>query len=169
MESQFHEKFPFGICYAVLPPGHGKSFLHAKYTYFFEADSIFNCKGSSELVRLRSVAKYTGNWREYDEHWMDLVKSHLERLILPTVKEPICILVPADSVGLMVSPICIFRGVLGAKQWSVNLRNRKGDINKYHIYWSAVLEAGAGIYEKNEELESSILRAYNKWICSILE
>lgn len=145
------------MAYAVLPPGHGKSYYHKKYEYMYEADTVFNCRGTQELEVLRAKAKETGDWKECDITW---TRELLARL----PKTRCVVLVPDDAVGELLGAELIFRGVLTDSQWSENLSRRKGDIVKYSDWRANVLRAGANEYATNFDLESALVKACECWI-----
>jgi len=141
--------------YIVLPPGHGKSYLHGKITGLYEADSLFNCKGNELLTHLRDTAKLTGEWEVYDKAWTLEVKTHMP----PDIQ---VIMVPDDSVGKLLAHKRIFHGVLSISQWEQNLSGRKGSVEKYFDWWMKVYDMGGRVYRTNSELEEAIRNAVHE-------
>lgn len=143
--------------YAVLPPGHGKSYLHLKFPWLVEADSLVNCKATKELAEARTLAKETGKWGSYDKMWTD-------EILKLELGNPLVIMVPDESVGKYLAPVCIFKGVLALDQWAKNLKDRKGTVEKYMYSRDSALRAGAPIYETNDDLASALYLGSMMWM-----
>lgn len=143
------------VGYVVLPPGHGKSYMHGKIDGVYEADTLINCKATETLRQLRKQAKMTDEWTDYDSAWTSLIKE-----VLPDDTQ--VILVPDDRVGVKFCQSCIFRGVLTQTAWEENLRNRKGSTVEYNRWWTNVKDAGAVTYESNLELENALRSAISR-------
>jgi hypothetical protein len=137
------------MAYVVLPPGHGKSHLHQKIEGLYEADTLVNCKATQELADLRKTAKETNGWHDYDHAWVKEIKK-----VLPDDLR--IIMVPADTVGRLVTGYRLFSGVLKEEAWTKNLKNRKGSVEEYHEYWVQIYAEGADLYGCNEDLEHAL-------------
>lgn len=142
--------------YIVLPPGHGKSFRHKMIPNYIDAEALVACRATRELTKLRSEAKLSGNWTEYDKLWA----AKLEK-VLPTGR--FVIGVPSDSIGQLLNGTFVFAGVLEDSQWTKNLQDRKGSIAEYRQYWQHVRDLGAGVYPDNESLDQAIKDAIDEW------
>jgi hypothetical protein len=142
--------------YAVLPPGHGKSYYHKQGGMFVEADSLVGCKSTPELARLRQEAKLSGSWDTYDKAWTEALEPHIP-------PGPVVIGVPDASLGKLLRANPVFSGVLAHAQWAENLKNRKGSVMEYLPYWEKVYAEGAEIYETNEDLMWALKVDMDDW------
>jgi hypothetical protein len=135
--------------YVVLPPGHGKSYYHAKFEGIYEADTVWPYNATPELIALRKDAWSTGDWGKYDSLWADGIMSHMPA-------DTIVLMVPAHSVGVLVAQKFIFSAVLSLEAWERNLRFRKGSVAKYLPCYELAKKSGARTYEDNERLETAL-------------
>jgi hypothetical protein len=101
----------------VMPPAHGKSHLHGFIPNVLEADSVFNCKGTTELAILQRRAKETDDWLEYDIKWMDQVLTRLPQA-------PCILLVPSPSIAVIIRAPILGRLQLEDYPWQLNLNSR---------------------------------------------
>lgn len=142
--------------YIVLPPGHGKSFRHKTIPNYFDVEAFVGPRTTRGLARLRSKAKQSGDWAEYDKLWATKLEE-----VLPTGR--FVLGVPSDSIGQLLNGTRIFAGVLEDSQWAENLQNRKGSIAEYRNYWQHVKDLGAETYPDNESLDQAIKDAIDVW------
>lgn len=144
------------VAYIVLPPGHGKSYLHLRIEGLLEADTLIPCRSTPLLSDLRTKAKQSGRWEDYDREWAREIKE-----VLPAKR---CVLmVPSGDVGKLLGNKCLLKGVLTPPQWKENLASRGDSVVKYQWAWESALAEGAQLYSTNEELEQQILERTSKW------
>lgn len=110
--------------YVTLPPGHGKTRLHARYSNVIEADTLVPCRENLVLDILRNDAKTTGVWTAYDEEWARLINDRLPLT-------PVIILVPSKSVGEAGGWRNLGGQRLQMKDWKQNMSNRPGGAEKH--------------------------------------
>jgi hypothetical protein len=143
------------IGYIIMPPGHGKSHHHCRLPGLIEADSIFNCKGTSELKELRSEAKRTNDWRVYDHHWV----SELYKGLGST---RYVVMVPVKNVGEEMNATYLGSLRLIDKQWNKNLRKR-GKAVKDYLY-CLNNDDEYELCRTNDELEATLLGIAVDWL-----
>lgn len=144
------------FAYVVLPPGHGKSYLHRQIPGVYEADSLVNCRATPKLSELRANAKLSGKWDEYDKEWVEELKA-----VLP--EDLLVIMVPDHSIGKLLTHNFIFAGVLDHKAWAKNLEHRKGSVEEYRTWWQNVYDSGAEKFESNQDSEAALKSSISKF------
>lgn len=150
---------PDQVGYVVMPPGHGKSYLHSPALRLLEADTLIDCKGTPFLRVLREEAKKTGDWDRYDREWgMEITKR------LPRGK--VVVMVPSHRVGVLSGWTCLSAVTLTDEAWSLNLTNRQGSIEKYSQCRSMALAHGGLVFSSNRDLSAHVLTAARNWVAN---
>jgi len=145
------------VAFVVVPPGHGKSFLHGGFPGLVEADSVINNKGNSELTSLRIEARRSGMWDTYDKHWSACIQSRLTRA-------PWVVMVPAYAVGAAAGWTYLGGAALDKLVWEQNLRGRKGSVAKYQGTWDDAVKHSARFCSDNDQVNSHIVGLAIMWI-----
>jgi len=149
------------IGFLVLPPGHGKSFLHKKLPGLLEGDSIVDCR-TGLLSSLRDNAKASSSpmsqeWANYDHLWSEMIQAALS-------PGKYVIMVPSISVGRAAGWIYLGSAALTLEQWKENLQTRKGDPIKYHECYQQIKANGGQIFPSNKALETWVTQVATTWI-----
>lgn len=132
--------------FVVLPPGHGKSYIHGRLAGVFEADTVVPCKSTPLLIQLRREAKVSRNWSAYDAEW-----TRLLNMALPDT--PSVVLVPATSVGHAGGWTCLGGAVLQYHVWVENLKSRGDDVGWFLTSWQDTLHEYGLVFDTNSDLQ----------------
>jgi len=149
------------IGFLVLPPGHGKSFLHKKLPGLLEGDSIVDCrKGPLSALRDKAKASLTTTsqeWVNYDHLWAEMIQAALSpgRYV---------IMVPSISVGRTAGWTYLGSAALSLEQWKKNLMNRKGDSSKYQECYQQIKANGGQTFPLNQALENWVIQVTTSWM-----
>jgi len=146
------------IGYVVMPPAHGKSHLHLRFPWLVEADGLCPCRGTTSLNHLRTRAKESGDWSEYDREW-----ARETLLRLAHTNHRIVVLIPAPSVGSALGGVHLHSARLTLPAWESNLRSRSYSTEKYLSLWEEVGASGT-TYESNSSLQSEVVRVGMCWV-----
>lgn len=144
--------------YVVLPPGHGKSFLHLREPWLLEADKIYDCEGDDVLKELRLRAKNSGYWNRYNQEWAGRLKRHK-----PNTEDRLIIMVPSREIGQAIGGDLVFAGCLCLSQWQKNLDDRNEKITKYVQAWDGAVEYSK-VYSNNNELQYAMMYNCLSWL-----
>jgi len=146
---------PKSVAYVVMPPGHGKSYMHTRIPRLVEADSIFDCRGDETLEKLRKEARATGNWSRYDSEWANRIAVRLteHRWIL---------MVPANSVGQIVGEKCLGQFQLTNDAWDANVACR-GKSNLDYEY-ARLRSPQVQYFQSNNDLSETVIAVSIQWL-----
>jgi hypothetical protein len=147
------------IAYIVLPPGHGKSFWHLYVPGLLEADSVFPCRATQILSDLRTQAKKSGEWDQYDEEWSNQLKTRIEK-----GEERAVVMVPSWKVGEKAGWTDLGTLLLTKEVWAKNFDLRKDTHEKHEECWQEGYERGAQVYESLWELGEEIKKRADQWL-----
>lgn len=146
------------IAYVVMPPGHGKSYLHRGVKGFLEADTIVYCKGTEKLRTLRQEAKAVGEWDVYDAEWVRELCEALQE-----ERRRVVVAVPSDEVGVRAGWTRLGGIVLEKSQWALNFAERKDSHHKHEQCWEEAHLKGAILARSNLEVERWVRAVVTEW------
>jgi len=146
------------VAHIVMPPGHGKSHYHNRMPGLVEADTIYNYRGDTELSFLRTVARRTENWEEYDRQWANRILSKLSGNFW-------IIMVPSDTVGQLLGGTLLTKIQLTDHQWNENLKKRGKSVQDYE--YARLTGSDVHIFNTNIEIESHIQDIIKAWMSTL--
>jgi len=146
------------ITYIVMPPGHGKSHYHNKVPGLVEADTIYNYRGDAELSFLRTMARETGYWEEYDRQWANRILPRL-------VGNLWIVMVPSDPVGQPLGGTLLTKVQLTEYQWSENLKKRGKSTKDYE--YAKLTGPDVHFFDTNIEVESHLQDVIRIWMSTL--
>jgi len=140
--------------YIILPPGHGKSYLHDPTIDLYEADSVVPNKATKELREKRKRAKITGDWSDYDTCWATL--------LVKALPEDGVVLVPADQVGQAIRAVRLGACYLDESVWAENFRDRPDTAEKHIAAWEEAKRLGT-FMRTNRDTTHWVHSLVNAW------
>lgn len=143
-----------------MPPGHGKSHYHNKLPGLVEADSVYCYRGDKELSILRTIARLTGQWEEYDKQWAARTLARLEGNLW-------IVMVPSVSVGQNLGGQLLTKIQLDDKQWAENLKSRNKTIIDYE--YARLHGDDVHHFGTNLEVESWMQDIIKAWFLTLPE
>jgi hypothetical protein len=144
------------LAYIVLPPGHGKTTRHGTPSYLLEADTLVPCRSTPTLNNLRTEAKKTNTWEEYDKEWARLLKEALG-------EQKAIIMVPSQSVGEALGAKFLGTGVLIEEVWEQNLSSRGDSAEKFRWSYDPIINTSYYLAQSNADLSQWILSVCEEW------
>jgi hypothetical protein len=150
-----YDKTSGKLAYIVMPPGHGKSFLHAEIYGLVEADSIYDCRGDEALADARSIARHTGVWARYDKKWS-------ERLTVRLTGHRWVIMVPSKTIGEIMGGTHLGTLQLADDQWNKNLKTRGKTCSDYG--YARCTDPDTRFFEDNVSLTNWVLLTSSQWL-----
>lgn len=145
------------IAFIVMPPGHGKSYLHTSIPGLVGIDDIVQCRSTPELSRLRSEAKASGDWSHYDALY---AKVFLTRLTAGRW----VVMVPAKELGLALGGKHILSAILDDSEWGRNLEHRSATMDKYKPYRDTISKDECLLFFNNATLAKVVHIAAKDWL-----
>lgn len=116
-----------------------------------EADDICHPRRTQELSDLRSQAKQTGDWKQYD--------ILLSREILTRVspKTRVILLASSDLANALNLEV-LGSVVLDMPLWSANVASRNEDVMKYLDHYNKAIIEGAYVCSSYSDLAHEVIR-----------
>jgi len=142
------------LAYIVMPPGHGKSYNHLSVPGLIEADTVYNCKGDSELQLLRKTAKSSAEWDEYDTQWA-------QRLLNAIPGGRWVVMVPSQDVGEKLGAVCLGNARLCREVWAENLESRGKIPEDYN--WGTARDEDCTMFTSNNDLQMWLRAITDAW------
>lgn len=145
------------VGFIVMVPGTGKSYNHGKVEGLYEADTLVGCKSTEKLITLRKEAKESGNWEQYDNEWISMLKTII-------AGQTCVVMVPSFEVGwkagwTYLDTICVEREV-----WERNLKLRGEEALKYAECEEKALTRSFTKTESNKDTEKYVAELARQWM-----
>jgi hypothetical protein len=152
----------FNIGYIVLPPGHGKSHLHNPSERIYEADTSIPCKSTPELKKLRTLAKISGDWSDYDKLWTALLNRQL-----CYDRRKIVVLVPSTAVGETAGWRYLGRGLFHPDLWEKNFQDRSDSAWDHRLCYRAEAARPRELFHSFNDVRKLVYAARDSWIVTV--
>lgn len=133
-------------CAVVLPAGTGKTFMTGKGLgpWVYEADSVCHPRETAELDELRTNAKSTGNWIQYDQVYGSILLSRLPSQFI--------LLIGSAELAASMRLSVYYTLVLRRDLWIENMVSR-GQIPDKHVdNYNIALKAADKIFNDRDAM-----------------
>lgn len=139
----------------IMPPGHGKTYLQSRIEGFYEADTVYDCRGDDALKAMRSKARKSGDWSEYDKEWSTRLSVRLpyDRCVL---------MIPNEGIAKELGAALLAKVQLSDEQWAENLIPREKSIR--HYGYSRLSGDGITSLETNKQVTEFVTGVVEHWI-----
>lgn len=147
------------IAAIVLPAGSGKSYMLKNMglglATVVEADDVCHPRETAILSEMRTDAKYTGEWANYDYYYGNIIKSRLKpnSIILLASSDL------AEAMCITVLDVC----VLSLREWRGNIVSRGEDPGKYKTNYDKEYLRRTREFDSNYELYEHVRGICDQW------
>ena len=142
----------YQIAFVVMPAGHGKSSLHNRESYLYDAETVFPGRSTLDLEYLYLKGQNSGFWLPYyklwSKHLADALKNETGRIV---------VMIPDSEIGLHAGWTDLGGLILAHAAWVSNFKARLDTSADHSAEWALESLRGGTICQNNAELVNKLL------------